>query len=132
MAAIGDSIGSHRRAFGTFRYESVDHPPAFVVRASGWSSPKLFKGSLVEAETFGAAHPEGWWYVADLRHEVGSSPRNIRYVRRVRKLPHNRGYIVVARLPLRIALRPLRLLGGPDTFVRSVEAALEYAGSRTT
>jgi len=131
MRSIGEVIGSKRRPLRRFTHETVDDPPALVVRAAGAVGPKLFKDSLARAEAFGAAHPEGWCYVADLRRELWPSPRNLRYVRRVRKLPNNRGYIVIAHLPARLALRPLRLIGGPHKVVRNPKQALKHASRRT-
>ncbi|MGH9137478.1 MAG: hypothetical protein ACRD0G_10585 [Acidimicrobiales bacterium] len=131
MRSIGEVIGSQRRPLGRFQYETVEDPPAFIVRASGAVGPKLFKDSLARAEEFGAAHPEGWVYIADLRRELWPSPRNLRYLRRVRKLPNNRRYIAVAPLPFRVALRPLRLIGGPHKVVRSPKRALKAAAKHT-
>ncbi len=132
MARIGEPAGSTRTAAGRFRYETLEDPPAFIVRVAGADGPTLVKDSLVRAEEFGSSHPDGWCYITDLRRLVWSSPRNVRYIRRIRKLPNNRGYIVIAWLPVRLFLRPLRLIGGPHRIVRNPKRALQAATARTS
>lgn len=128
---IGDPVGSARRRLGRFDYESMEDPPAFIVRASGADGPALVQDSLVRAESFGLAHPAGWCYLTDTRRLWWGSPRNVRFIRRIRRLPNIRGYVVIARLPLSLLLMPLRLIGGPDAVVRTPERALQLAAERT-
>ncbi|MGH9186496.1 MAG: hypothetical protein ACRD0U_11870 [Acidimicrobiales bacterium] len=125
------AIGSKRRPLGRLRYETSEDPPAFVVRGAGAIGPALVRDDLARAQTFGAAHPAGWCYVADARWVVWPSPRIVRYVRRIRRLPNVRGYLLVARLPVRLAVRPLRLVGGPHKAFRSLDRALVDAARRT-
>src|SRR5688572_29876048 len=104
--AIGDPVGSVRKRLGRFDYESLEDPPTFIVRAAGADSPELVRDSLVRAEAFGRAHPQGWCYITDTRPLRWGSLRNLPSIRRIPRLPNNRGYFVIARPPFSLLLKP--------------------------
>jgi hypothetical protein len=127
---IGVSSGSRRIGLGRFRYESTADPCTFIVRVRGIDGPKLLKDAIGKAEVFGSQHPEGWVWITDLRGLIWTSPRSLRYVRRIRKLPGNRGYAVVARQPFRLVGKVGGRLFGAQRFVKTPEKALEFAARR--
>lgn len=130
--AIGRPLDSRRIGLGRFRYETSDEPCAFIVRVAGIDGPLLLKDALGRAEAFGELHPEGWVWITDLRRLLWTSPRSFFYVRRIRKLPNNRGYAVVARLPFRLLGRLGGRLFGAQRFVATPQQALDFAaGARS-
>ena len=130
VEAVGEVIGSRRIGLGRFRYETTAAPCTFIVRVSGVDGPMLLKDSLAVAERFGEAHPEGWVWITDLRRLVWSSPRSFLYVRRIRKLPGNRGYAVIARQPFRLPGNGFGRLFGAQRFLATPEQALAFADSK--
>lgn len=68
--------------------------------------------------------------ITDLRRLIWTSPRSILYVRRIRKLPNNRGYAVIARLPFRLIGRIAGRAFGAERFVGTPEEALAFAATR--
>jgi hypothetical protein len=130
MQTIGEPLGSKRIGLGRFGYETTAAPCTFIVRVSGIDGPMLLKHSLAEAERFGEAHPEGWVWITDLRRLIWTSPRSFLYVRRIRKLPGNRGYAVIARQPFRLLGNIGGRLFGAQRFVATPEQALEFAASK--
>ncbi len=128
---IGAPVGSAQRRLGRFDYETLEDPPVFVVRASGADGPALVRDSLERAEAFGRAHPAGWCYITDTRRLRWGSVRNVPSIRRIRQLPHIRGYFVIARPPFSLMLMPLRYIGGPEAVVGRPEQALHLAAERT-
>jgi hypothetical protein len=130
MRKIGERIGKRRIGLGRFRYETTAVPRTFIVRVSGIDGPLLLKDSLAVAEKFGEEHPEGWVWITDLRRLIWTSPRSFRYVRRIRKLPNNRGYAVIARLPFRLMGRVGGRLFGAQRFVATPDQALLFAASQ--
>jgi hypothetical protein len=124
---VGEALGSTRIGLGRFHYETTADPRTFVVRVKGIDGPMLLKDSLARAEAFGAEHPEGWVWITDLRGLIWTSPRSFLYVRRIRDLPNNRGYAVIARLPFRLMGRVLGPAFGAERFVATTEQALAYA-----
>jgi hypothetical protein len=127
---IGEPLGSRRIGLGRFRYETTSAPRTFVVRVSGIDGPMLLKDSLAVATTFGEQHPEGWVWITDLRGLIWTSPRSFLYVRRIRRLPGNQGYAVIARLPFRLLGKVGGRLFGAERFVSSPERALEFAATK--
>ncbi|MGH9086118.1 MAG: hypothetical protein ACRDYW_11750 [Acidimicrobiales bacterium] len=81
-------------------------------------------------EAFGEAHPQGWVWITDLRRLIWTSPRSFLHVRRIRRLPGNRGYVVVARQPFRLFGAIAGRAFGAERFVARPEQALEFAASR--
>jgi hypothetical protein len=130
MEPVGEPIGARRIGLGRFRYETTADPCTFIVRVSGIDGPMLLKDSLVEAERFGEAHPEGWVWITDLRRLLWSSPRSFFYVRRIRRLPGNRGYAVVTRQPFRLLGSIFGRLFGAQRFVATPEEALAFAATK--
>jgi hypothetical protein len=130
MRRIGDVLGSTRIGLGRFEYETTAHPRTFIVRVTGIDGPMLLKDALVAAEAFGSEHPEGWVWITDLRRLVWSSPRSFLYVRRIRQLPNNRGYAVIARLPFRLVGNAFGRAFGAETFVATPEQALAFAAAK--
>jgi hypothetical protein len=128
---IGEHLGGARIGLGRFRYETTAQPRTFVVRVTGIDGPMLLKDALATAETFGAEHPDGWVWITDLRGLIWTSPRSFLYVRRIRKLPNNRGYAVIARLPFRLVGRVLGRAFGAERFVATPEQALAFAAKRS-
>lgn len=129
-APIGESLGSRRIGLGRFRYESTADPCTFIVRVSGIDGPMLLKDAIGKAEVFGAQHPEGWVWITDLRGLIWTSPRSFLYVRRIRRLPGNRGYAVVARMPFRLFGKVGGRLFGAQRFVKTPDRALAFAARR--
>ena len=127
MGTIGEPYGSARRGLGRFRYETTATPRTFIVRVAGIDGPKLLKDSLARADAFGREHPEGWVWVTDTRRLLWTSPRSFFQVRKIRKLPNNRGYVVIARLPFRILGNRFGRLFGAQRFVRRPKHALAFA-----
>ena len=130
MEPIGVGVGTRRIGLGRFRYETTTSPCTFIVRVSGIDGPMLLKDSLARAEMFGEMHPDGWVWITDLRRLIWSSPRSFLYVRRIRKLPGNRGYAVIARQPFRLLGNIAGRAFGAQRFVATPEKALEFAASR--
>jgi hypothetical protein len=130
MRPIGVILGQRRIGLGRFRYETTAAPRTFIVRVSGIDGPMLLKDSLRRAEAFGEDHPEGWVWITDLRRLIWTSPRSFFYVRRIRKLPGNRGYVVIARLPFRLLGRIGGRLFGAQRFVATPDQALEFAAAQ--
>jgi hypothetical protein len=127
VRAIGELIGTKRIGLGRFRYETTAEPPTFIVRVAGLDGPMLLRHSLDTAQAFGEQHPEGWVWITDIRWLIWTSPRSFFYVRRIRRLPNNRGYAVIARLPFRIVGRLLGWAFGAQQFVATPEQALAFA-----
>jgi hypothetical protein len=132
VRSIGEPIGSRRIGLGRFRYETTSSPRTFIVRARGFDGPLLLKDSLALGESFGERNPDGWVWITDLRGLLWTSPRSFFHVRRIRKLPGNRGYAVIARLPFRILGRVGGWLIGAQRFVRTPEQALAFASAQLT
>ena len=132
MRAIGEAIGGKRIGLGRFRYETTAVPRTFIVRVAGIDGPKLLRHSLDAAEAFGEQHPDGWVWITDLRGLIWTSPRSFLYVRRIRKLPNNRGYAVIARLPFRVFGRLFGRAFGAQRFVATPEQALAFAAELTS
>jgi hypothetical protein len=130
MRSIGEQVGSRRIGLGRFRYETTSSPRTFIVRVRGIDGPMLLKDSLALGESFGERNPEGWVWITDLRGLLWSSPRSFFYARRIRKLPGNRGYAVIARLPFRLVGRVGGWLIGAQTFVKTPDQALAFASSK--
>ena len=130
MQTIGEPLGSKRIGLGRFGYETTSAPCTFIVRVSGIDGPMLLKHSLAEAEQFGEAHPEGWVWITDLRRLIWTSPRSFLFVRRIRKLPGNRGYAVIARQPFRLLGNIGGRLFGAQRFVATPDQALAFAASK--
>jgi len=130
VRAIGEPIGTKRIGLGRFRYEATADPTTFIVRVSGIDGPKLLKHSLLEAEAFGAEHPEGWVWITDLRRLIWTSPRSFFYVRRIRKLPNNKGYAVITRQPFRLLGRIFGRAFGAQRFVKTPDQALDFAAGK--
>ena len=130
MEPVGEPIGSRRIGLGRFRYEATSAPCTFIVRVSGIDGPMLLKDSLTEAQGFGEAHPEGWVWITDLRRLLWTSPRSFLFVRRIRKLPGNRGYAVITRQPFRLLGSIFGRLIGAQRFVATPEEALAFAETR--
>jgi hypothetical protein len=130
VRSIGDKIGTRRIGLGRFRYETTERPTTFIVRVRGIDGPMLLRHSLAEGELFGAEHPEGWVWITDLRGLIWTSPRSFRYVRRIRSLPNNRGYAVVARLPFRLFGKVFGRAFGAERFVKTPTEALAFASER--
>ena len=127
---IGEVLGRTRIGLGRFDYETTPRPRTFIVRATGIDGPLLLKDALTAAEAFGADHPEGWVWITDLRRLIWTSPRSFLYVRRIRKLPNNRGYAVIARLPFRVLGNLLGGAIGAERFVATPEQALAFAAGK--
>lgn len=127
---IGEELGSRRIGLGRFRYETTARPRTFIVRVTGIDGPMLLKDALATAEAFGAEHPDGWVWITDLRGLIWTSPRSVLYVSRIRKLPNNRGYAVIARLPFRVLGRLLGRTFGAERFVATPAQALAFAAER--
>jgi hypothetical protein len=130
VRTIGEPVGSKRIGLGRFRYETTEEPTTFIVRAAGFDGPKLLRHSLEAAEQFGEEHPEGWVWITDLRRLIWTSPRSFLYVRRIRKLPNNHGYAVVARLPFRLLGNIFGRLFGAQRFVATPDDALAFAATK--
>jgi hypothetical protein len=130
VRTIGGSIGSKRIGLGRFHYETTEQPTTFIVRVSGIDGPKLLRHALAAAETFGEEHPEGWVWITDLRRLIWTSPRSFRYVRRIRKLPNNHGYAVIARRPFRAFGKVFGRAFGAQRFVATPEDALAFAAAQ--
>ena len=90
----------------------------------------LLRHSLDTAEAFGEQHPNGWVWITDLRRLIWTSPRSFFYVRRIRRLPNNRGYVVITRLPFRILGRLFGRAFGAQRFVAKPDQALAFAAER--
>jgi hypothetical protein len=127
---IGEPIGSRRIGLGRFRYETTAEPCTFIVRVRGIDGPMLLKDAIGKAEVFASHHPEGWVWITDLRGLLWTSPRSFLYVRRIRRLPGNRGYAVVARWPFRWFGKVGGRLFGAQRFVKTPAKALAFAASR--
>jgi hypothetical protein len=127
MQRIGEVVGGTRIGLGRFQYETTELPRTFIVRVTGIDGPMLLKDALATAEAFGAEHPEGWVWITDLRRLIWTSPRSFLYVRRIRQLPNNRGYAVIARLPFRLVGRALGRAFGAERFVATPDQALAFA-----
>ena len=130
MRAIGERIGTKRIGLGRFRYETTAQPSTFIVRAAGIDGPMLLRHSLDTGKAFGEQHPEGWVWITDLRRLIWTSPRSFLYVRRIRGLPNNRGYAVIARLPFRLFGRVFGRVFGAQRFVSTPEQALTFAAEQ--
>ncbi len=127
---IGDDIGSARRGLGRFHYETTASPRTFIVRVAGIDGPLLLKDALAAAESFGRDHPEGWVWITDVRQLIWSSPRSFLFVRRIRSLPGNRGYAVIARQPFRFLGNRVGRAFGAQRFVRTPDEALAFAAEQ--
>jgi len=90
----------------------------------------LLRHSLDTGEAFGEQHPEGWVWITDLRGLIWTSPRGFLHVRRIRKLPNNRGYAVIAHLPFRLFGRVFGRFFGAQRFVSNPEQALTFAAEQ--
>ncbi|HWW52277.1 MAG TPA: hypothetical protein VNY84_00800 [Acidimicrobiales bacterium] len=130
VRAIGEPIGTKRIGLGRFRYETTAQPSTFIVRVAGIDGPRLLRHSLDTGEAFGEQHPEGWVWITDLRRLIWTSPRSLRYVRRIRRLPNNRGYAVIARLSFRLFGRVFGRVFGAQRFVSTPEQALTFAAEQ--
>jgi hypothetical protein len=130
VRAIGEPIGTRRIGLGRFRYETTAQPSTFIVRVAGIDGPVLLRHSLDTGAAFGEQHPEGWVWITDLRRLIWTSPRSLLYVRRIRTLPNNRGYAVIARLPFRFFGRVLGRAFGAQRFVSTPEQALNFAADQ--
>lgn len=130
MRPIGDPLATRQIGLGRFHYETTSAPRTFIVRVSGIDGPMLLKDALAKAEVFGASHQEGWVWITDLRRLIWTSPRSFLYVRRIRKLPGNRGYAVIARQPFRLLGAIAGRAFGAERFVATPDQALEFAASR--
>lgn len=128
--AIGEPLGSTRIGLGRFHYETTAAPRTFIVRVSGIDGPMLLKDALAKAEAFGHEHPGGWVWITDLRGLIWSSPRSFLYVRRIRELPNNRGYAVIARQPFRLLGNLFGRLFGAQRFVADPDQALAFAAEQ--
>jgi hypothetical protein len=130
VRTIGEPIGSKRIGLGRFIYETTAQPRTFIVRVAGIDGPMLLRHSLETAEAFGAQHPDGWVWITDVRGLIWTSPRSFFYVRRIRKLPNNRGYAVIARRPFRFLGRLFGRVFGAQRFVATPEQALAFAAEQ--
>ena len=127
--------GTIVRRRGRVAIRTREAPAVFLADPSGAVGPGLLGEVLDRAEAFGAAHPGGWCYVADIRGAVLPDPRNGRGLRRIRRLPHVRAYLVVAPALARPALRLARRLGplsrhGPQGAHATVADAVADASRR--
>lgn len=69
----------------------------FLVRPQGYVGRAMLLRGLREATSFGLDQPGGWWHVTDTSDVRLANPVNPFLLRRIRRLPNIRGYVVVAR-----------------------------------
>ncbi len=81
--------------------------PHLWIAARGYIGPSLLRADLALAAEFGRSHPGGWIYVADIRRVRVVNPLNVLWLRRIRRLPNIRQYVVVT--PSRLVRLMLRL-----------------------
>jgi hypothetical protein len=103
--------GTIARGRGRVAIRTREAPAVFLVAPAGVVGPGLLGEVVDRAAAFGTAHPGGWCYVADIRGAVLPDPRNGRGLRRIRRLPHVRAYLVVAPAFARPGLRLAARLG---------------------
>lgn len=97
----------------------------FLVRPQGYVGRAMLLRGLREATSFGLDQPGGWWHVTDTSGVRLANPVNPFLLRRIRRLPNIRGYVVVA--PSKFVWILMRVLGrrliGADVVVRSEDEA---------
>ncbi len=91
-----------RRRFGALELYASDD--VLLIVASGYVGPSLIAEELERAAAFGRSRPGGWRYVVDVSRVRFANPLNVFWLRRVRRLPNLRGYVVIASSPLARAL----------------------------
>jgi len=75
--------------------EIIEDGHIYIARPKGYISRSLLRRGLEHTRAFADAHPDGWWHVTDGVHFVVPSPLNPFLLRRIRRLPHIRGYVLV-------------------------------------
>ncbi len=130
MEPIGQLVGEAKRGLGRCQFETTSEPATFIVRVSGMDGPLLLKRALAEAEAFGADQTSGWVWITDARKLVWTSPRSPLLLKKVRNLPNNRGYAVIAGQPFRSIGKLMGHLYGAQRFVATPAEALQFAGEQ--
>jgi len=101
-------------------------PAIFWIVAEGFITPSLIREELPIVESFGRDHSEGWDYVVDTTRVWFIHPYNPVLLRKIRTLPNNRSYIIIAPFMVRLLGRLVTWLIRPTRIVRSVDEALSF------
>src|SRR5439155_6345326 len=102
------------------RWSRLAGDPVFWVEPRGYVGPSHLREVLARAAEFGARHPGGWDYVVDTSRVTIVNPLNPIWLRRIKRLPNLRRYVVIA--PSRFARFMMRLsswIVRPDRIVAS-------------
>ena len=86
--------------YGSVEIKTYDLLPVFFISAKGIINPHLVKKVLKEAEEFAKDHPKGWRYIVDTSKVRWGNPRNMLLMRKIKKLPNIKEYLVVAPSPI--------------------------------
>ncbi len=99
-------VTENRRRGGSV--EIVWEEDILLARPRGYIGRGLLKKDLLDATTFGRDHPNGWWYVTDTTRVRFVNPLNTVSLRKIKRLPNIRGYVVIA--PSRFVRFGMRLM----------------------
>ena len=118
------------RRTGSLSFATSNDPAVFWIEARGFITPSLIREELPIVESFGREHEEGWDYVVDTTRVRLIHPYNPLLLRKVRKLPNNRRYIIIAPLLIRFFGRAVSWLIRPTHIVGTLEEALAITENR--
>lgn len=100
------SVTENKRRGGSV--EIVRENDILLVRPRGYIGRGLLRKDLLDATAFGRDHPNGWWYVTDTTGVRLVNPINTVSLRKIKRLPNIRGYVVIA--PSRFVRFGMRLM----------------------
>lgn len=120
------------RRWGHLDIEKIDDPPIVRVSGHGYVGPSLVRADLALLRELAQSSEEAWDYIFDTTSVRFASPLNVFWIRRFRRLPNMRHYVIVAPAsPVRIGLRAaasLRIIPA-DAVVRDEDEFLSVSAT---
>ncbi len=125
------TVTVNRRRGGSV--EIVRENDILLVRPRGYIGRGLLRKDLLDATAFGRDHPSGWWYITDTTGVRFVNPINPVSLRKIKRLPNIRGYVIIAPLPfVRFGLRAAHWLLKQDAVVRTETEARSWISAKAT
>ncbi len=109
---------------GALRVGARGQPACLWSMPNGYMSPGLIHFELDCAREFALEHPEGWWFVVDIRRVRFINPINPFLLRRILRLPNILGYVSISPRWIRILAWLGRFIFRPTHLVKAEEEAL--------